>query len=193
MCLGYSACAVGGSIYAGHDHPTNKDYSLHGGKVSKMFGVFNSFAIIATTYGNGIIPEIQATLAPPVAGKMFKGLCVCYTVVASTFFSVAVSGYWAFGNKSFGNLLSNLAPLNEPALVPNWLIILANMLVLLQLLAVAMIVHVEGKKNVVADALSRKPQVSAVSISYQNELEEMKGQYVEDEDFARIYDPIVNG
>ncbi|MCO5559119.1 hypothetical protein L7F22_012711 [Adiantum nelumboides] len=37
------------------------------------------------------------------------------------------------------------------------------------------IVHVEGKKNVVADALSRKPQVSAVSISYHNELEEMKG------------------
>ncbi|MCO5612672.1 hypothetical protein L7F22_066941 [Adiantum nelumboides] len=55
------------------------------------------------------------------------------------------------------------------------------------------IVHVEGKKNVVADALSRKPQVSAVSISYHNELEEMKGQYAEDEDFARIYDQIING
>ncbi|MCO5576760.1 hypothetical protein L7F22_030579 [Adiantum nelumboides] len=54
------------------------------------------------------------------------------------------------------------------------------------------IVHVEGKKNVVADALSRKPQVSAVSISYHNELEKMKGQYAEDEDFATIYDQIVN-
>ncbi|MCO5562485.1 hypothetical protein L7F22_016112 [Adiantum nelumboides] len=31
------------------------------------------------------------------------------------------------------------------------------------------IVHVEGKKNVVADALSCKPQVSAVSISYHND------------------------
>ncbi|MCO5606717.1 hypothetical protein L7F22_060907 [Adiantum nelumboides] len=50
-----------------------------------------------------------------------------------------------------------------------------------------------SKKNVVADALSRKPQVSAVSISYHNELEEMKAQYAEDEDFARIYDQIVNG
>ncbi|MCO5547816.1 hypothetical protein L7F22_061896 [Adiantum nelumboides] len=55
------------------------------------------------------------------------------------------------------------------------------------------IVHMEGKKNVVADALSRKPQVSTVSISYHNELEEMKGQYAEDEDFARIYDKIING
>ncbi|MCO5577168.1 hypothetical protein L7F22_030992 [Adiantum nelumboides] len=55
------------------------------------------------------------------------------------------------------------------------------------------IVHVEVKKNVVVDALSRKPQVSAVSISYHNELEEMKGQYVEDKYFARIYDQIING
>ncbi|MCO5578310.1 hypothetical protein L7F22_032150 [Adiantum nelumboides] len=55
------------------------------------------------------------------------------------------------------------------------------------------IVHVEGKKNVVADTLSRKPQVSAMSISYHNELEEMKGQYAEDEAFARIYDQIING
>ncbi|MCO5547665.1 hypothetical protein L7F22_001116 [Adiantum nelumboides] len=40
------------------------------------------------------------------------------------------------------------------------------------------IVHVEGKKNVVADALSRKPQISAVSIPYHHELDDMKEQYV---------------
>lgn len=55
------------------------------------------------------------------------------------------------------------------------------------------IVHVEGKKNVVADALSRKPQVSAVSISYHNELDEMKEQYVEDQDFSKIYEQLING
>lgn len=104
-----------------------------------MFGVFNSCAIIATTYGNGIIPEIQATLAPPVSGKMFKGLCICYTVVVSTFFSVAVSGYWAFGNQSSGNLMSNFAPSGQPALVPNWLNFLANMFILMQLFAVALV------------------------------------------------------
>ncbi|MCO5582340.1 hypothetical protein L7F22_036234 [Adiantum nelumboides] len=54
------------------------------------------------------------------------------------------------------------------------------------------IVHVEGKKNVVADALSHKPLVFAVSISYHNELEEMKGKYAEDEHFARIYEQMVN-
>lgn len=55
------------------------------------------------------------------------------------------------------------------------------------------IVHVEGKKNVVADALSRKPQVSAVSISYHNELDDMKEQYAEDEDFAGIFEQLING
>ncbi|MCO5569997.1 hypothetical protein L7F22_023712 [Adiantum nelumboides] len=34
-----------------------------------------------------------------------------------------------------------------------------------------------SKKNVVADALSRKPQISAVSIPYHNELDDMREQY----------------
>ncbi|MCO5573423.1 hypothetical protein L7F22_027194 [Adiantum nelumboides] len=38
------------------------------------------------------------------------------------------------------------------------------------------IVHVEGKKNVVADTLSRKPQISAVSIPYHHELDDMREQ-----------------
>jgi len=116
-----------------------KDYSLTGSTVSKVFGAFNSVAIIATTYGNGILPEIQATLYPPVSGKMFKGLCICYIVVITTFFSVAVSGYWAFGNKSQGNIFNNLAPTGEPSLVPNWLLFTGNICVLLQLFAVALV------------------------------------------------------
>ena len=53
--------------------------------------------------------------------------------------------------------------------------------------------HVDGKKNVVADALSRKPQVSAVSIVYHDDLEEMKEQYSQDEEFGRIYDQLESG
>uniref|UniRef100_A0A0D6QV17 Amino acid transporter transmembrane domain-containing protein n=1 Tax=Araucaria cunninghamii TaxID=56994 RepID=A0A0D6QV17_ARACU len=106
---------------------------------SKVFAALNAFSIIATTYGNGIIPEIQATLAPPVSGKMFKGLCVCYSVVMSTFFSVAISGYWAFGNKAAGTIYSNFVPLDRPALLPNWFLFMSNMFVLLQLSAVALV------------------------------------------------------
>eukprot|EP00253_Pinus_taeda_P035839 PITA_35839 len=140
LSLAYSLCVVGGSIHAGHSKlKAEKDYSFTGSSVSKVFGAFNSVAIIATTYGNGIIPEIQATLAPPVSGKMFKGLCICYTVVVSTFFSVAVSGYWTFGNRAAGNIFNSFAPAGEPSLVPNWLLFTANICVLLQLFAVALI------------------------------------------------------
>ena len=55
------------------------------------------------------------------------------------------------------------------------------------------IVHVEGKKNVVADALSRKPQISGVSIPYHHELDDMKTQYADNEEFARIYDQLSEG
>ena len=39
------------------------------------------------------------------------------------------------------------------------------------------IVHVEGKKNVETDALSRKTQILVVSIPYYHELDDMKEQY----------------
>ena len=55
------------------------------------------------------------------------------------------------------------------------------------------IVHVDGKKNVVADALSRKPQVSALSIVFYDDLDEMKDQYAQDEEFGRIYDQLTGG
>ncbi|KAK3443836.1 hypothetical protein EUGRSUZ_B03899 [Eucalyptus grandis] len=115
-----------------------KDYSLEGDTTSRTFGIFNAIAIIATTYGNGIIPEIQATLAPPVKGKMFKGLCVCYAVVVVTFFSVAISGYWAFGNQAEGLLLSNFL-VDGKALLPKWFILMTNMFTILQLSAVGVV------------------------------------------------------
>ncbi|KAJ7546023.1 hypothetical protein O6H91_08G020600 [Diphasiastrum complanatum] len=140
MCLGYSTSVVGASIYAGHSsHAPSRDYSLPGSSTGKIFNAFNALAIIATTYGNGIIPEIQATLAPPVAGKMVRGLLLTYAVVVSTFFSVAFSGYWAFGNLAAGNIFYNFAPTDGPSLIPNWLLFLANMFVIVQLFAVALV------------------------------------------------------
>ncbi|KAJ0978324.1 hypothetical protein J5N97_013798 [Dioscorea zingiberensis] len=137
LCFAYSACSTGGSIHAGNSSlAPPKDYSIPGDTKNRIFGVFHAVAIIASTYGNGIIPEIQATLAPPVTGKMFKGLCICYTVIIVTFFSVAISGYWAFGNQSqqiiFGNFISELGQF----LVPRWFIRMTNIFTLLQLIAV---------------------------------------------------------
>ncbi|KAL5765597.1 hypothetical protein ACOSP7_016214 [Xanthoceras sorbifolium] len=139
LCLAYSACATAGSIHIGSSSKgPKKDYSLNGNTESSVFGMFNAIAIIATTYGNGIIPEIQATIAPPVKGKMFKGLCVCYAVVTVTFFSVAISGYWAFGNQADGLILSNFLDDGKP-LVPKWFIFMINIFTILQLSAVGVV------------------------------------------------------
>ncbi|XP_073271622.1 GABA transporter 1 [Primulina huaijiensis] len=154
LCLVYSACATAGSIYIGSSSKgPRKDYSLNSNKETRIFGMFNALAIIATTFGNGIIPEIQATLAPPIKGKMFKGLCICYSVVITTFFSVAISGYWAFGNQAKGLVLSNfLDELGRP-LVPKWFILMTNIFTILQLLAVG-VVYLQPTNVVLERALA---------------------------------------
>lgn len=44
-----------------------KDYSLKGNTENRVFGIFNAIAIIATAYGNGIIPEIQVKIITSIS------------------------------------------------------------------------------------------------------------------------------
>ncbi|GMI86223.1 hypothetical protein like AT1G08230 [Hibiscus trionum] len=139
LILAYSALVVAGSIHIGNSrNAPNKDYSIQGSKENRIFGAINGISIIATTYGCGIIPEIQATMAPPVKGKMFKGLCICFGVIVSTYFSVAISGYWTFGNRSQPTILSNFMGETSP-LLPTWFLLLTNIFTLMQLVAVTVI------------------------------------------------------
>ncbi|CAI0544591.1 unnamed protein product [Linum tenue] len=143
LCLAYSACATAAAVHIGSSSSSSssqpKEYSLPGDSTQdRLFGIFNAIAIIGTTYGNGIIPEIQATVAAPVKGKMFKGLCICYAVILATFFSVGVSGYWAFGNRADGLVLSNFVDNGRP-LVPKWFVLMTNVFTILQLSAVAVV------------------------------------------------------
>ena len=39
-----------------------KSYSVHGSVEHRLFGALNAISIIATTYGNGVIPEIQVSI-----------------------------------------------------------------------------------------------------------------------------------
>ncbi|MCO5611391.1 hypothetical protein L7F22_065644 [Adiantum nelumboides] len=55
------------------------------------------------------------------------------------------------------------------------------------------IVHVQGQKNVVADALSRKPLVQAISAIHHSSFEDMVDQYATDTDFADIFTRIQDG
>ncbi|KAL9296836.1 hypothetical protein ACSQ67_022732 [Phaseolus vulgaris] len=125
LCLAYSAGATVGSTYIGDTE-------------NRLFGIFNAIAIIATTYGNGIIPKFGQHRHHQVKGKMFKALCVCYFVLIVTFFSVSISGYWAFGNKSEGLILSNFVDNGNP-LVPTWFIYMTNIFTITQLSAVGVV------------------------------------------------------
>ncbi|XP_058108680.1 GABA transporter 1-like isoform X2 [Magnolia sinica] len=139
LSLAYSICATAGSIYIGNStKASSKVYSLASDGENRVFSIFNALSIIAASYGNGILPEIQATLAPPIKGKMFRGLCMCYVVIFSTFFSVAISGYWAFGNLSAGSVLSNFIVDGKP-LVPDWFVLMTNIFVLLQVSVVGVV------------------------------------------------------
>ncbi|KAK1571697.1 hypothetical protein Q3G72_021537 [Acer saccharum] len=141
LCLAYSACATAGSIYIGNSKMAPpKDYSVNGSGLNRIFGSLNAISIIATTYGNGIIPEIQATIAAPVKGKMLKGLLVCYGVVITTFFSVGISGYWAFGNQAKGTILQNfMVDDHHKPLLPNWVLLMTNVFTLPQVAAVSVV------------------------------------------------------
>lgn len=140
LSLGYTLLVVGASIHAGTSkNAPPRDYSLEKSESSRIFSAFTSISIIAAIFGNGILPEIQATLAPPVTGKMLKGLLMCYSVIFVTFYSAAVSGYWVFGNKSNSNILKSLMPDNGPSLAPTWVLGLAIVFVLLQLFAIGLV------------------------------------------------------
>ncbi|KAL7215288.1 hypothetical protein ACSBR1_027453 [Camellia fascicularis] len=122
LCLAYCACTTAGAIYIAYSKKAPaKEYSVTGVGINRIFGIFNAISIIATTYGNGIIPEIQAFQA----------------VVISTFFSVAISGYWAFGNQSQGSILQNFMVDGKP-LVPRGFLLMTNAFTLLQVIAVVL-------------------------------------------------------
>lgn len=70
---------------------------------------------------------------------MEKGIALCYTVVFITFYPVAISGYWAFGNKAQGNIFDNLVPDVGPSLMPQWLVGIASIAIVAQLLAIGLV------------------------------------------------------
>lgn len=89
-----------------------------------------------------IVLCFQATIAPPIKGKMFKGLCVCYLIIAITYFSVGISGYWAFGNQAKAIILSNFngKDKNGQNLLPTWFLLLTNASTIAQILAITLVI-----------------------------------------------------
>lgn len=69
---------------------------------------------------------LQATIKEPAISNMRKGITMAYTLISSTYFTVAISGYWAFGQNCLPYLLNNLS-------TPTWPITIANIAAIIQI------------------------------------------------------------
>ncbi|GJN35715.1 hypothetical protein PR202_gb24518 [Eleusine coracana subsp. coracana] len=138
MSLTYSMIAFVTSTVKGAHHSI--DYALRGTTTAgKVFGVLNGLGAVMFAYaGHNVVLEIQATIPStpeePSKKPMWRGVVVAYAIVALCYFSVAFSGYYAFGNAVEPNVLMSLDK-------PRWLIAAANLMVFL---------HVVGSYQVYA-------------------------------------------
>jgi amino acid permease len=101
MSVGYCCIAAAASTAAAINSPMPPPMTRpNESEADHFFGVLNALGGIAFTFGGqAVLPEIQATLArpPKTYTSMMKGIAVAYVVVILAYFSVAISGYAAYG------------------------------------------------------------------------------------------------
>ncbi|KAL5982876.1 hypothetical protein ACLOJK_016954 [Asimina triloba] len=126
MSMSYSMISFITCLVKGR-HP-GSHYGVRASKpVDITFDVFSALGTIAFAYaGHSVVLEIQATMPTseqkPSKIPMWRGVLVAYVVVAVCYFSVALTGYWAFGNLVEDDVLISLER-------PPWLIAAANLMV----------------------------------------------------------------
>eukprot|EP00250_Pteridium_aquilinum_P016776 c23287_g1_i1 orf=388-1740(-) len=138
MSISYSTIAWGASVHQGTNDLTSYDYNFSSTS-DGVFKIFNALGTVAFAYaGHNVVLEIQATIPStpqkPSKVPMWRGVIVAYLLVAFCYFTVAIFGYWAFGNVVEDNILTSL---NHPS----WLIATANLMV---------VVHVIGSYQIYA-------------------------------------------
>ncbi|TVT99543.1 hypothetical protein EJB05_55081 [Eragrostis curvula] len=141
MSLTYSMIAfVTSGVKGAAQQQATVDYALRASTTTgQVFGVLNGLGAVMFSYaGHNVVLEIQATIPStpeePSNKPMWRGVVVAYAIVALCYFSVAFSGYYAFGNSVAPNVLMSLEK-------PRWLIAAANLMVFL---------HVVGSYQVYA-------------------------------------------
>lgn len=91
------------------------------------FDAFTALGTVAFAFaGHSVVSEIQATLPSteekPSKVPMWQGVVVAYFIVIFCYMTVAVTGFWAFGNAVEDDVLITLEH-------PYWLIAIANLMV----------------------------------------------------------------
>ncbi|KAK2352033.1 lysine histidine transporter [Trifolium repens] len=132
MSVCYSVVACATSIAKGIEHhPTHYGVRSHT-TAGKTFDVFNALGTIVFAFaGHSVVLEIQATLPSteekPSKIPMWRGVLVAYTIVILCYLTVAIFGYWAFGDLVEDDVLISLER-------PEWVIAVANFMVFLHVL-----------------------------------------------------------
>jgi hypothetical protein len=54
--------------------------------------------LLHCSFGDTVLPEVQATVKAPTHRNMYKGISLCYSIISISYLAVAITGYWAFGS-----------------------------------------------------------------------------------------------
>ncbi|KAJ6830823.1 putative proline transporter 2 isoform X1 [Iris pallida] len=120
----YIVIAFALSLKDGLNAPS-RDYNIPGSHASKIFSTIGAIASLVFAYNTGMLPEIQATIKPPVIRNMEKALLFQFTIGVLPLYAVTFMGYWAYGSSTSTYLLNNV---NGPV----WVKTLANVAAFLQ-------------------------------------------------------------
>ncbi|KAK3153704.1 hypothetical protein QOZ80_2BG0180040 [Eleusine coracana subsp. coracana] len=125
--IGFAGASIGLTIYDGYYNERKEvDYSLRGSTAMKIFRAFNALGTIAFSFGDAMLPEIQSTVREPVRANMYKGVSAAYTIIVMSYWTLACSGYWAFGSEVQPYILSSLT-------APRWVLVMANLFAVIQI------------------------------------------------------------
>ncbi|KAL5217165.1 hypothetical protein ABZP36_017849 [Zizania latifolia] len=102
-----------------------KDYAIPGSPSDRIFTTIGSVASLVFAYNTGMLPEIQATIRPPVVKNMEKALWFQFTIGSLPLYAVTFMGYWAYGSSTSSYLLNSVKG-------PIWIKTVANLAAFLQ-------------------------------------------------------------
>ncbi|XP_057475790.1 proline transporter 2-like [Actinidia eriantha] len=122
--LVYIVIAISLSAKDGIEAPT-RDYDIPGTTAGKIFSTIGAAANLVFAFNTGMLPEIQATVRPPVVKNMMKALYFQFTVGVLPMYAVTFIGYWAYGSVTSTFLLNSM---NGPV----WVLTLASIASFLQ-------------------------------------------------------------
>ncbi|TYK24134.1 proline transporter 1-like isoform X2 [Cucumis melo var. makuwa] len=142
------------SIQDGMNAPA-RDYSVPGSSTSKIFTTLGASANLVFSINTGMLPEIQATLRPPVVKNMLKALYFQFTIGGLPMYAVILAGYWAYGSSTSTYLVNSV---NGPV----WVKAMANISAFLQtvismhIFAIPMYEYLDTKYGIVGSTMNIK-------------------------------------